>query len=103
MEKLDSKNPKKELNIYEKRFEKLMMLIRIDRKLKSATITHKKIEKQSMDILDECYKVSSLSIIYNLPIHFLHINHLTEAKKQSGRPKDLIDIIELERIRNQRE
>ena len=52
---------------------------------------------------EECYQASSLATIYHLPIHFLHINHLIEAKKQAGRPKDLIDLIELERIRNQRD
>lgn len=36
------KKDKKELNIYEQRFEKLMMLIRIDKMLKKAVITHKK-------------------------------------------------------------
>ena len=45
MEKQDKKPEKSNLNIYEQRFEKLMMLIRIDRMLKSATIIHKKIEK----------------------------------------------------------
>ena len=29
-------------NIYEQRFDKLMMMIRIDKMLKSAVITHKK-------------------------------------------------------------
>lgn len=32
---------KRDLNIYEQRFEKLMMLIRIDKMLKKAVITHK--------------------------------------------------------------
>jgi hypothetical protein len=32
----------KDLNIYEQRFEMLMKLIRIDKMLKSAKITHKK-------------------------------------------------------------
>ena len=36
------KKDKQELNIYEQRFEKLMMLIRIDKMLKKAVITHKK-------------------------------------------------------------
>ena len=50
---------------------------------------------------DECFKVASIAELYNLKIPFLHINHLIEAKKQSGRPKDLIDLIELERIRDE--
>ena len=52
---------------------------------------------------DECYRMASLATIYNLSIRFLHINHLIEAKKQAGRPKDLIDLLELERIRSERE
>ena len=51
---------------------------------------------------DECFKVASIAELYSLKIPFLHINHLIEAKKQSGRPKDLIDLIELERIRDER-
>jgi hypothetical protein len=43
MEKLFIEKHNKSLNIYEQRFEKLMMLIRIDKMLKSAKITHKKI------------------------------------------------------------
>ena len=35
-------NDNKDLNIYEQRFEMLMKLIRIDKMLKSAKITHKK-------------------------------------------------------------
>jgi|GEM_PF-5701883 len=37
-----TKKTDKPLNIYEQRFEKLMMLIRIDKMLKKAVITHKK-------------------------------------------------------------
>ncbi len=40
---MENKQEKPKLNIYEERFEKLMRLIRIDRMLKSATITHQKI------------------------------------------------------------
>jgi len=61
---MENKQEKPKLNIHEERFEKLMRLIRIDRMLKSATITHQKI---------------------------------------TGRPKDLIDVIELERIKKERE
>jgi hypothetical protein len=50
---------------------------------------------------DECYDISPTAIIENIPIKFLHINKLIEEKKASGRPKDLIDLIELEKIRNQ--
>jgi hypothetical protein len=36
-------------------------------------------------------------------IPFLHINHLIENKKVVNRPKDQIDVIELEKIRKIRE
>lgn len=41
MDKTDSKPPK-ELNVYEKRFLLMMKMIKIDKMLKSAKITHKK-------------------------------------------------------------
>ncbi len=44
MEKPIFEKHNKPLNIYEQRFEKLMMLIRIDKMLKSAKVTHKKID-----------------------------------------------------------
>ncbi len=56
----------------------------------------------SQNSFQECYNVASTATIYGLPIRFLHINHLIEAKKQSARPKDLIDLIELEKIRDLR-
>lgn len=49
---------------------------------------------------DECYKISPTAIIEEIPVKFLHINQLIEAKKSSGRPKDLIDIEELEKIKS---
>jgi hypothetical protein len=51
---------------------------------------------------DECYKIAPIAIIENIPIKFLHIEQLIEAKKASGRPKDLIDVIELEKILKQK-
>jgi hypothetical protein len=52
---------------------------------------------------ENCFNESSIAEIYGLSIHFLHINHLIEAKKQTGRSKDLIDVIELEKIKIQRD
>jgi len=49
---------------------------------------------------DECYDIAPTAIIEEIPVKFLHINQLIEAKKSSGRPKDLIDIEELEKIKN---
>lgn len=48
---------------------------------------------------DECYDLSPTAIIETIPVKFLHINQLIEAKKSSGRPKDLMDIEALEKIR----
>lgn len=56
-------------------------------------------EQQSFD---ECYEISPTALILNIPVKFLHINHLIQAKKASARPKDLIDIIELEKIRSKK-
>ena len=50
---------------------------------------------------DECYNLSPTALIENVPIKFLHLNKLIEEKKASGKPKDLLDLIELEKIRNQ--
>lgn len=49
---------------------------------------------------DECFKISPIAEIENIPVKFLHINQLIAAKKASGRPKDLIDVEELEKIKN---
>lgn len=49
---------------------------------------------------DECYHISPTAIIENIPVKFLHINQLIEAKKAANRPKDIVDIIELEKIRD---
>ncbi|MFN8415216.1 MAG: DUF6036 family nucleotidyltransferase [Cytophagaceae bacterium] len=51
---------------------------------------------------DECYNVASEATIYDCTIHFLHINHLIEAKLASNRSKDKIDVEELIKIRDAR-
>ena len=48
---------------------------------------------------DECYQQAPTALIEDIPVKFMHINQLIEAKKSSGKPKDLIDIEELEKIR----
>jgi len=50
---------------------------------------------------DECYKIAPIASIEEIPVKFLHINQLIEAKKAAGRERDLLDVIELEKIRNQ--
>ena len=51
---------------------------------------------------DECYNAASTAFIYNTPVKFLHINHLMASKEACGRPKDKIDLLELERIKTER-
>ena len=53
-------------------------------------------------MFDECYELAPTAVIESIPIKFLHINQLIQAKKASGRAKDLIDVEELERIRNKK-
>lgn len=48
----------------------------------------------------ECYEMAPTALIEEIPVRFLHINHLIETKQKTGRPKDLIDLEELIRIRN---
>lgn len=48
---------------------------------------------------DECLQLASVADIEGLKIPFLHINHLIENKRAVNRPKDQIDIIELEKIK----
>jgi len=52
----------------------------------------------SAEKFDACYQISPTAEIHTVPVKFLHINQLIEAKKKSARPKDLIDVIELEKI-----
>lgn len=52
---------------------------------------------------DKSFEYASTATIYDLEIPFLHINQLIEAKRAANRPKDQIDIIELEHIKKLRE
>jgi len=52
---------------------------------------------------DECLKMASIANLEGVTIPFLNINHLIENKKVVNRPKDQIDVIELEKIRKIRE
>lgn len=51
------------------------------------------------DSFVECLKAASLAVIYYTEVPFLHSNHLRAAKKAANRPKDQLDLIELERIK----
>jgi hypothetical protein len=48
---------------------------------------------------DECCQLASTAVLYDIPVKFLHYNQLIEAKKAAGRPKDLPDIEELEKLK----
>lgn len=48
---------------------------------------------------DECLKLADIANIDGLQVPFLHINQLIENKKAVNRPKDQLDIIELEKIK----
>ncbi|WP_423146127.1 hypothetical protein [Rubrolithibacter danxiaensis] len=48
---------------------------------------------------DNCLQLASIANIYDIKVPFLHINQLIQAKKAAARPKDEIDIIMLEKIR----
>jgi len=55
------------------------------------------------ETFDACYQSASTAFIFEIPIKFLHINHLIVSKKACDRPKDKIDVLELERIKAVRE
>jgi hypothetical protein len=48
----------------------------------------------------ECFKYAVIAEIEGVRVRFLNYNHLVTCKKASGRPQDLLDIEELEKIRN---
>ncbi|MDQ2753671.1 MAG: hypothetical protein M3R72_11680 [Bacteroidota bacterium] len=48
---------------------------------------------------DECLKAATIATIENVPVPFLHINHLIQNKKAVNRPKDQLDVIYLEKIK----
>lgn len=52
---------------------------------------------------DESYQMASFADIFDINVPFLHINQLIESKKAANRPKDQIDVIELEKIKKLRE
>ena len=51
----------------------------------------------------ECLNMASIADLEGIEVPFLHINHLIENKKIVNRPKDQVDVIELEKIRKIRE
>ena len=51
----------------------------------------------------DCLNMASVADLEGTKVPFLHINHLIENKKKVNRPKDQVDVIELEKIRKLRE
>ncbi len=47
----------------------------------------------------ECYEQANMADLEGVKVPFSHLNHLLANKKAVARPKDLLDIIELEKIK----
>jgi len=52
---------------------------------------------------DECLNAATVMCVYDVEIPVLHIRHLIANKKATGRPKDQLDVLNLERILKQRQ
>jgi hypothetical protein len=52
---------------------------------------------------NECMDIASIADLDGVLVPFLHINQLIANKKAVNRPKDQIDVLELERIKKIRE
>lgn len=48
---------------------------------------------------DECYKMANKANLEGIIVPFLHVNHLLANKKAVARPKDQLDVPELEKIK----
>jgi predicted nucleotidyltransferase len=48
---------------------------------------------------DECYQQAIKADLDGVMVPFLHINHLLANKKAVARPKDQLDVLELEKIK----
>ena len=49
---------------------------------------------------DECHQLAYKANIYDVDVPFLHINHLLANKKAVNRPKDQVDVMALEKIKD---
>jgi hypothetical protein len=52
---------------------------------------------------EDCHKQASIATIDDVEVPFLHINHLLANKKAVNRPKDQLDVIYLEKLRQMQE
>lgn len=50
-----------------------------------------------------CYQMASISNLEGVLVPFLHINHLIANKKAVNHPKDQMDVMQLEKIKEIRE
>ncbi len=48
---------------------------------------------------DECFRMAPVAEIEQVNVPFLHINQLIDNKKAVNRPKDQVDVLALEKIR----
>lgn len=48
---------------------------------------------------DDCYQKANIADLNGIRVPFLHINDLLANKKAVARPKDQLDVIELEKIK----
>lgn len=62
----------------------------------SITTSMKGLEDLSFE---DCYKEARIADIEGIRVPFLHINHLLANKKAVARPKDQLDVLELEKIK----
>jgi hypothetical protein len=51
------------------------------------------------DSFDNCNKMAVEADVFNIPLKFLHLHHLLDSKKISNRQKNIIDVDELEKIK----
>lgn len=47
---------------------------------------------------DEHYSMATIQEVKGVKMRYIHFDHLIQNKKATGRPKDLLDVQELERI-----
>jgi hypothetical protein len=52
---------------------------------------------------DECIRIAPKATIEGVIVPFLHINQLLANKKAVNRPKDQLDVLELEKIKKLKE
>lgn len=52
---------------------------------------------------EECLRIATIATIEKIEVPFLHLNQLITNKKAVNRPKDQIDVLELEKIKKIRD